>query len=80
MIYIAATLLYDKRLVERTDPETGEPCQVEFGYIQPGEPIELELDRAEILLAQGDIVLPPEPRTLSADAPPEATQAAVAAD
>lgn len=59
--YIAQTLLYDKRLVERADPETGELCQIERGYIPPGDVIELSDDRAEILLATGAIAPAPAP-------------------
>lgn len=59
MDFIATTLMYDRRLVERLDPETGQPVQVERGYIQPGEIIPLD-DQAQIdcLLELGYIAQP----------------------
>lgn len=70
MQYIARTLLYDKRLVERADPETGELRLVEFGYIAIGEPIELDDARAEIMLAQGAIAPAPVDDTPAAEIAP----------
>lgn len=49
--YIALTLLYDKTLIDDVDAETGQPIVRERGYIQPGQPIELDEARAEALLA-----------------------------
>lgn len=67
--YIAQTLLYDKTIVDDVDAETGAPIQRERGYIEPGQPIDLDDARAEILLAVGAIARPPAAEEATPDAP-----------
>lgn len=71
MTYTALELLYDKRLVERADPDSGELRQVEAGYILPGTEIELESTHAELLLAVGAVALAPAPDPPPAEPEPE---------
>ena len=61
MLYRALTLLYNKDMIESIDPETGALVLVEAGYVHPGQTIDLEGERAEILLGLGYIEpAPPE--------------------
>lgn len=73
MTYTALELLFDKRLVERADPDSGELRQVEAGYILPGATIELDDARAELLLAVGAVALAPaaEPPAVEPEPEPE---------
>jgi hypothetical protein len=59
--YIALVLLYNKDLLEESDPETGVLRLVERGFVRPGEPITLDEGRAAILLELGYIAPAPEP-------------------
>lgn len=60
--YIAQTLLYNKDLISRPDPETGVIHLVEAGFVHPGQEITLGDERAEPLLAIGAIAPAPPPK------------------
>lgn len=60
---IALTLIYDPRIT-RTDLETGQ--LVEFGYVQPGEPIDLSDESATILIGLGYVQLASSPEPVTA--------------
>jgi hypothetical protein len=59
MQYIALTLLYNRDMIPAPD-EHGVIHLVEAGYVHIGETIELEGERAEILLGMGAIAPAPD--------------------
>lgn len=68
--YIAKTLLYSRDLVESRDPESGERRMIERGYIPVGATIDLDDDRAEVLLAIGAIAPAPKAQLPTKAQPP----------
>lgn len=81
--YIAQQLLYNKDMVPAPDPETGVIHLVEAGFVYPGQTIELDDERAEILLAIGAIVLAPAvepPPEIAVEPPPPMPNPPVEAD
>lgn len=73
---VAKTLLYLRDKYTTFDAETGDQIELEYGYVQPGQaiPIEVEADRRDIWLALGHAIELPEalaPETETPETPEE---------